>query len=155
MFDGFFDNKQPLNSTAVSSERTDKIKAAVLKELNESEDKPMKKINIARPFIIAAAVAALGAGALVSANIATDGEQRNDFISNSEQWEKYIEGGKLLNEYTDVFTVKVNGEVREMEGTCSIYEKDGEKIYSYAFEVGDECKDPSFEFEVIDDEYVE
>lgn len=155
MFDGFFENKQPINSKAVSSERTDKIKAAVLKELNESEDKPMKKIKFARPFIIAAAVAALGAGTLVSANIVTDGEQPNDFISDSEQWEKFIEGGKLLNKYTDVFTVKVNGELREMEGTCTIYEKDGEKIYEYAFDVGDECKDPSFEFEVIDDEFVE
>lgn len=155
MFDVFFENKQPLNSKAVSSERTDKIKAAVLNELNESEDKPMKKINFARPFIIAAAVAALGAGSLVSANIATDGDLLNDIVMDSEELKNIVKDSKLLNKYTDVFTVKVNGEEREMEGTCSIYEKDGEKIYEYAFEVDDECKDSSFEFEIIGDEFVE
>lgn len=155
MFDGFFDNKRPLNSKAVSSERVNKIKAAVLNELNESEDKPMKKINIARPFIIAAAIAALSAGSLVSANIATDGDFLNDIVMDSEELKNIVKDGKLLNKYTDMFTVKVNGEESEMEGTFSIYEKDGEKIYEYSFEVDDECKDSSIEFEIIGDEFDE
>lgn len=113
MFDGFFENKQPLNSSTFSRERTDKIKAAVLKEINESEDKPMKKINIIRPFIIAAAIAAFGAGSLVSANAATDGE--------------------LLRSFTNMFKVTVNGEEREVEGNCRVYENDGQQVYEYEF----------------------
>ena len=120
MFDGFFENKEPLNLNAVSHERTDKIKAAVLKELKESEDKPMKKINIMKPFIIAAAVAVLGAGSLVSANAATDGE--------------------LFQSFTKVFKVTVNGEEREVEGECRTYEEDGQKVYEYEFKFDEDGK---------------
>lgn len=130
MFDGFFENKQPLNSNALSRERTDKIKAAVLKELNESEDKPMKKINIARPFIIAAAVAVLGTGSLVSANAATDGE--------------------LLRSFTDMFKVTINGEEQEVEGNCRIYENDGQQAYEYEFNFDiDEDSDEYGTFEIV------
>lgn len=118
MFDGFFENKELLNANALSHERTDKIKAAVLKELKESEDKPMKKINIVKPFIIAAAVAALGAGSLVSANAATDGE--------------------LFQSFTKMFKVTVNGEEREVEGECRTYQKDGQTVYEYEFKFDDD-----------------
>ncbi|MDE6580343.1 MAG: hypothetical protein K2K41_07405, partial [Ruminiclostridium sp.] len=118
MFDGFFENKELLNANTLSHERTDKIKAAVLKELKESEDKPMKKINIVKPFVIAAAVAALGAGSLVSANAATDGE--------------------LFQSFSKMFKITVNGEEREVEGECRTYEKDGQTVYEYEFKFDDE-----------------
>ncbi len=130
MFDGFFENKEPLNSNTVSHERTDKIKAAVLNELKESEDKPMKKINIVKPFIIAAAVAALGAGSLVSANAATDGE--------------------LFQSFTKMFKVTVNGEEREVEGECRTYERDGQKVYEYEFKFDDE-NEWGYEFKLDED----
>ena len=113
MFDGFFENTELLNTSELSSDRTDRIKAAVLKEIKESEDKPMKKINIVKPFVIAAAVAALGAGSLVSANAATDGE--------------------LFQSFTKMFKVTVNGEEREVEGECRTYEEDGQTVYEYEF----------------------
>ncbi|MDE7281476.1 MAG: hypothetical protein K2N36_07030, partial [Ruminiclostridium sp.] len=118
MFDGFFENKELLNQNTFSSERTDRIKAAVLKEIKESEDKPMKKINIVKPFVIAATAAALGAGSLVSANAATDGE--------------------LFQSFTKMFKVTVNGEEREVEGECHTYQKDGQTVYEYEFRFDDD-----------------
>ena len=144
MFNEFFENKQPLNSGAVSSERVNKIKAAVLNELNESEDKPMKKINIARPFIIAAAIAALGAGSLVSANIATDGDLLSDIAMDDEELTNIIKDSDLINKYVVWVPVKINGEDLEMEGEQRIYEKDGEKIYEYSFEVGEDIEGNAF-----------
>ena len=121
MFDGFFENKELSNANTLSSERTDRIRAAVMKEIKESEDKPMKKINIVKPFVIAAAVAALGAGSLVSANAATDGE--------------------LFQSFTKMFKVTVNGEEREVEGECRTYEEDGQKVYEYEFKFDDDGAD--------------
>ena len=144
MFNEFFENKQPLNSRAVSPERVNKIKAAVLNELNESEDKPMKKINIARPFIIAAAVAALGAGSLVSANIATDSDFFSDISIDDEELTNIIKNSDLLNKYNVIVPVKINGEDVDKEGTLSVYENDGEKIYEYSFDVDGDIEGGAF-----------
>lgn len=84
MFDGFFEKNPPVKSEQTDKEYVDRIKAAVLKSIRENPDEtefdvckesevtPMKKRNIARTFVIAAAVASLGTMTLVSANAVTD-----------------------------------------------------------------------------------
>lgn len=123
MFDDFFENNPPVESEKITEERRESIKAAVLKGIQESEEKPMKKCNIAKPFIIAAAVAALGAASLVSADAITEGQ---------------IFG---------LFNVKINGEDTQFEGRYEEYVQDGEEVKEYSFDIdGYDIK--SFEFSI-------
>lgn len=101
MFDGFFEKNPPIETEKADKERIDNIKAAVLKSIRENPDEtdsticgesevtPMKKSNMARTFVIAAAAVTLGAASLVSADSITD---------NSAQ--KHISDEKITNENT-------------------------------------------------------
>lgn len=101
MFDGFFEKNPPIETEKADKERIDNIKAAVLKSIRENPDEtdsticgesevtPMKKSNMARTFVIAAAAVTLGAASLVSADSITD---------NSAQ--KHIYDEKISNENT-------------------------------------------------------
>lgn len=127
MFDDFFENNPPVDLDEVTEERVDSIKAAVLKGIQESEEKPMKKHNIAKPFIIAAAVAALGAASLVSADAITE--------------------GKVFG----VFNVKINGEETQIEGQYAEYVYDGEEVKVYEVDI-DGYDIENFEIFVAEDD---
>ena len=76
MFEDFFENNLPADEEKLVRERTEQIKAAVMERIArgtpESEEKKMKRRYL-RPFVIAAAAAAVGAGSLVTADAATNG----------------------------------------------------------------------------------
>lgn len=76
MFEDFFENNAPADEVIPGRERTEQIKAAVMQRIEqtnpESEEKKMKR-RFLRPFVIAAAAAAVGTGSLVTANAATNG----------------------------------------------------------------------------------
>ena len=62
MFEEFFRDNSPADIEELSSKRKADIKAAVMKRVSqESEDKTMKKHNIFRPLLIAAAAVSVSA----------------------------------------------------------------------------------------------
>lgn len=106
MFEDFFENNAPADEEQPGRERTEQIKAAVLQRITrvnaESEEKKMKRIHL-RPFVIAAAAAAVGAGSLVTANAATNGAVADsmtraltvfsgDSAEQSGEWTEVSEG---------------------------------------------------------------
>lgn len=105
MFDGFFENNSPIKSEQADKERVDKIKAAVLSSIREepaetdlnvcgeSEVTPMKKRNIARSFIIAAAAASLGTMSLVSANAISDSALTGNISDTSSTFDERLTDG--------------------------------------------------------------
>lgn len=109
MFEDFFENNAPVGEEKPNPARTEQIKAAVMKRISldnaennaESEEKKMKHIFM-RPFVIAAAVAAVGAGSLVSANAANNGIVADTITiisSNADQpeaWKEVDENGSVL-----------------------------------------------------------
>lgn len=128
MFNSFFEKNPPIKSETADKKSIDKIKAAVLKGIRENPDEtdfniygesevtPMKKRNIARTFIIAAAAAALGASSLVSANAITE-SPANECVSD-----KKITDGKteVYNIFTihenSIFAIDENGEEHLIAG---------------------------------------
>lgn len=105
MFDGFFENNPPIKSEQADKERVDKIKAAVLSSIHEnstetdlnvcgeSEVTSMKKRNIARSFIIAAAAASLGTMSLVSANAISDSALTGNISDTSSTFDETLTDG--------------------------------------------------------------
>ena len=114
MFDGFFEKNPPIRTETADKELIHSIKAAVLKSIEEnptetdldlcteSEVTPMKKSNIARTFVIAAAAAVLGTASLVSAEAITE-RSANECVSDEK-----ITDGKT--EVFEVVAIDENGE---------------------------------------------
>lgn len=102
MFDVFFENNPPIKSEQADKERVDNIKAAVLASIREetdlnvcgeSEVTPMKKRNIMRSFIIAAAVASLGTMSLVSASSISDNASTGNISDTSSIYDEMLTDG--------------------------------------------------------------
>ena len=105
MFEDFFENNAPVDEEKPNPARTEQIKAAVMERISldnaESQEKKMKH-KFMRPFVIAAAVAAVGAGSLVSANAANNGivaDTITKISSNADQpeaWKEVDENGNVV-----------------------------------------------------------
>lgn len=116
MFEEFFRDNAPADIEELSPERKADIKAAVMKRVShESEDKTMKKHNIFRPLLIAAAAVSVSAVSLVTANAATD--------------------GAVVDGITKMFTIIVNGEEIAVEAKYSEYDEGDMHIEQYEFEI--------------------
>lgn len=116
MFEEFFRDNSPADIEELSSKRKADIKAAVMKRVSqESEDKTMKKHNIFRPLLIAAAAVSVSAVSLVTANAATN--------------------GAVVDGITKMFTIIVNGEKYTVEGKYSEYDEGDMHIEQYEMEV--------------------
>ena len=109
MFEDFFENNAPVGEEKPNPARTEQIKAAVMERISldnagnnaESKEKKMKH-KFMRPFVIAAAVAAVGAGSFVSANAANNGIVADTITiisSNAdrpEAWKEVDENGNVV-----------------------------------------------------------
>ncbi len=116
MFEEFFRDNSPADIEELSSKRKADIKAAVMKRVSqESEDKTMKKHNIFRPLLIAAAAVSVSAVSLVTANAATN--------------------GAVVDGITKMFTVMVNGEKYTVEAKYSEFDEGDMHIEQYQMEI--------------------
>lgn len=103
MFEDFFENNAPANEVIPDTACVEHIKAAVMERISfdntESEEKKMKH-KFMRLLVIAAAVTAIGAGSLVSANAANNGASADKITKvSSEEW-KEVDGSESVLYYT-------------------------------------------------------
>ena len=146
MFEDFFENNAPADEEQPGRERTEQIKAAVLQRITrvnaESEEKKMKRIHL-RPFVIAAAAAAVGAGSLVTANAATNGAVADsmtraltvfsgDSAEQSGEWTEVSEGDDGSVVY---YTAPDDEEDKSYYSAATIVKREGDVVY-YTFPDG-------------------
>lgn len=138
MFDGFFEKHPPIKSERADKERVDNIKAAVLtsirensaetepKVCGESEVTPMKKRNVVRSFIIAAAAASLGTMSLVSANATSDSALTSSISDTSGAYDETPADG-LSSASTDILCDEALTDEAKNFFTVIVIDENGEE----------------------------